>query len=155
VHPIERTGWGRGAIRRPFPAPVVPLIILLFLAVATLASQPAGFPLFPLFPLFPILVVALFLVGRGFGRLGNRRAGRPAASAGAVDDLPALPSGGIAKERELLLALERHGEITAVGAALETSLGVAAAEEMLSELANDGHIRVVAREGTLAYALWD
>ena len=152
MHPIERTGWGRGAIRRPFPAPVVPLIILLFLAVATLASQPAGFPLFPL---FPILVVALFLVGRGFGRLGNRRAGRPAASSGAVDDLPVLPSGGIAQERELLLALERHGEITAARAALETSLGVAAAEEMLSELANDGHIRVVAREGTLAYALWD
>jgi predicted ArsR family transcriptional regulator len=66
-----------------------------------------------------------------------------------------LPPGGAGKERELLLALERHGEITAVGAALETSLGVAAAEEMLSELANDGHVRVVAREGTIAYALWD
>ena len=152
MHPIDRTGWGRVALRRPFPAPLVPLIILLFLAAATLASQPAVFPLFPLFPIF---VVALFLVGRGFGRLGDRRAGLPAASAGAVDDLPALPSGGIAKERELLLALERHGEITAARAALETSLGVAAAEEMLSELANDGHVRVVAREGTLAYALWD
>jgi hypothetical protein len=155
MHPIDRTGWGRGAIRRPFPAPLVPLIILLFLAAATLASQPAVFPLFPLFPLFPIFLVALFLVGRGFGRAGAWRAGRSAASAGAVDDLPALPSGGLAKERELLLALERHGEITAARAALETSLGVAAAEEMLSELANDGHVRVVAREGTLAYALWD
>lgn len=72
-----------------------------------------------------------------------------------MDDRPALQSGGIAKERELLLALERHGEITAARAALETSLGVAAAEEMLSELANDGHVRLVAREGTLAYALWD
>jgi predicted ArsR family transcriptional regulator len=72
-----------------------------------------------------------------------------------VDDPPALPSGGIGKERELLLALERHGEITAARAALETSLGVAAAEEMLSELANDGHVRVAAREGALAYALWD
>ena len=72
-----------------------------------------------------------------------------------MDDRPALQSGGIGEERELLLALERHGEITAVRAALETSLGVAAAEEMLSELANDGHVRVVAREGTLAYALWD
>jgi hypothetical protein len=124
-------------------------MILLFLAAATLASQPAGFSLLPIF------VVALFLVGRGFGRAGAWRAGRSAASAGAVDDLPALPSGGIAKERELLLALERHGEITAARAALETSLGVAAAEEKLSELANDGHLRVLAREGTLAYALWD
>ena len=149
MHPIDRTGWGRVALRRPFPAPLVPLIILLFLAAATLASQTA------VFPLFPIFAVALFLVGRGFGRLGNRRAGRSAASAGAVDDLPALPSGGIGKERELLLTLERHGEITAARAALETSLGVAAAEEMLSELANDGHVRVAAREGTLAYALWD
>jgi len=149
VHPIDRTGWGRGAIRRPFPAPLVPLIILLFLAVATLASQPADFPLFPIF------LVALFLVGRGFGRVGAWRAGRRSASAGAVDDRPALQSGGISKERELLLALERHGEITAVRAALETSLGVAAAEEMLSELASDGHVRVVATEGTLAYALWD
>ena len=149
MHPIDRTGWGRGAPRRPFPVPLVPLIILLFLAAATLSSQPA------VFPLFPIFAVALFLVGRGFGRLGARHAGRPSAPAGAVDDPPALPSGGIGKERELLLALERHGEITAVGAALETSLGVAAAEEMLSELANDGHVRVAAREGTLAYALWD
>ena len=152
MHPIDRTGWGRGPIPRPFPAPLVPLIILLFLAAATLASQPA---VFPLFPLFPILVVALFLVGRGVGLHGAWRAGPPAASSGAVDDLPTLPPGGIAKERELLLALERHGEITAARAALETSLGVAAAEEMLSDLANDGHVRVVAREGTLAYALWD
>ena len=149
MHPIDRTGWGRGAIRRPFPALLVPLGILLFLAVATLASQPA------VFPLFPIPLVALFLVGRGFGRVGAWRAGQSAASAGAVDDRPALQSGEIGKERELLLALERHGEITAARAALETSLGVAAAEEMLSELANDGHVRVIAREGTLAYALWD
>jgi hypothetical protein len=150
VHPIDRTGWGRVALRRPYPAPLlVPLIILPFLAAATLASQPA------VFPLFPILVGALFLVGRRFGRLGERRAGWSATSLGTVDDRPALPSGGIGEERELLLALERHGEITAVRAALETSLGVAAAEEMLSELANDGHVRVVAREGTLAYALWD
>ena len=149
MHSIERTGWGRAAIRRPFPAPLVPLIILLFLAVATLASQPA------VFPLFPISLVALFLVGRGFGRVGAWRAGRRSASAGAVDDRPALQSGGISKERELPLALKRHGEITAARAALETSMGVAAAEEMLSELANEGHVRIIAREGTLAYALWD
>jgi hypothetical protein len=149
MHPIDRTGWGRVALRRPFPAPLVPLIILLFLAAATLASQTA------VFPLFPIFAVALFLAGRGLGRLGARHAVRPSAPAGAVDDPPTLPSGGIGKERELLLALERHGEITAARAALETSLGVAAAEEMLSELANDGHVRVAAREGTLAYALWD
>ena len=149
MHPIDRTGWGRGAIRRPFPAPLVPLMILPFLAVASHASQPAIFPLFPLF------LVALFLVGRGFGQIGAWRAGRRSASAWAVDDRPALRSGGIGKERELLLALERHGEITAARAALETTLGVAAAEEMLSELASNGHVRVVATGGTLAYALWN
>lgn len=51
--------------------------------------------------------------------------------------------------------LERRGEITAARAALETSLGVAEAEEMLSRLANEGHIRVSAKEGRLVYALWE
>jgi hypothetical protein len=32
---------------------------------------------------------------------------------------------------------------------------VAEAEEMLSGLANDGHVRVIANEGKLAYALWE
>jgi predicted ArsR family transcriptional regulator len=65
-----------------------------------------------------------------------------------------LPS-GISKEKELLEALERHGEITAARAALETSLSVTEAEEMLSDLANNGHVRVSAREGRLSYALWE
>jgi DNA-binding IclR family transcriptional regulator len=65
-----------------------------------------------------------------------------------------LPS-GISKEKELLQALERHGEITAVQAALETSLSVAEAEELLSGLANEGHVRVSANGGRLAYALWE
>jgi predicted ArsR family transcriptional regulator len=65
-----------------------------------------------------------------------------------------LPS-GISKEKELLEALERHGEITAARAALETSLSVTEAEEMLSDLANNGHVRVSASEGRLSYALWE
>jgi hypothetical protein len=151
MHPIERTGWGRGAIRRPFPAPLlVPLVILLFVAVATLVSQPAFFPLFPIF-----LVVALFLVGRGFGRAGIWRAGRPPASAAAVERPASPPSWRTGEEKELLLALESRGEITAARAALETSLGVAAAEEMLSGLASAGHLRVGAQEGSLVYSLWD
>ena len=52
-------------------------------------------------------------------------------------------------------ALERHGEITAARAALETSMGVAETEAMLDMLATNGHVRVIAREGTLAYALWE
>jgi hypothetical protein len=32
---------------------------------------------------------------------------------------------------------------------------VADAEEMLSGLANEGHVRVIANGGRLAYALWE
>jgi hypothetical protein len=59
------------------------------------------------------------------------------------------------KEKELLEALARHGELTPARAALETSLGVAEADRMLSGLAKDGHIELRAREGRLEYALWD
>jgi hypothetical protein len=70
-----------------------------------------------------------------------------------MHDEPTLPPSGIDKEKELLKALERHGEITAARAALETSLSVA--EEMLSGLANNGHVRVGANGGRLVYALWE
>jgi hypothetical protein len=59
------------------------------------------------------------------------------------------------KEKELLEALARHGEITVAKAALETSLSVSEADRMLSELAKDGHVEVRAREGRLGYALWE
>ncbi len=59
------------------------------------------------------------------------------------------------KEKEILEALGRHGEITAAQAALETSLSVAEADQILGDLAKSGYIEVRAREGRLAYALWD
>jgi DNA-binding IclR family transcriptional regulator len=69
------------------------------------------------------------------------------------------PKGGTvteeSKERELLQALARHGEISPALAALETSLTVAEANRMLSDLANSGHVEVRAREGRLGYALWE
>ena len=40
-------------------------------------------------------------------------------------------------------------------AALETSLTVAEANRMLSDLANSGHVEVRAHEGRLGYALWE
>ena len=45
------------------------------------------------------------------------------------------------------------GSITPVGAALETSLTVDEAEEILTRLANRGHLLVESRDGTLSYAL--
>lgn len=96
-------------------------------------------------PLFPLLWVLPFLAVRAMW----------AASARAVH----LPSGGRdsddGKETELLVALERRGQITATRVALETSLGVGEADERLSRLAEKGHLRVDAYGGSLAYSLWD
>lgn len=57
-----------------------------------------------------------------------------------------------AAERQLLEAIERHGEVTPPRAALETSLTVAEADRMLGELAEKGHLEVHAREGKLVYS---
>jgi hypothetical protein len=146
MHSIDLEG--RGQIRRPFSAPLLPLGLLLLLVLAGLASSHA------VFPFFPLLLVALFFAARRSSRAAAWR-GDPNTVRMPVGDSPALPSGGLGKEKELLRVLESHGETTAARAALETSLGVAEAEEMLSGLANEGHVRVVAREGTLAYALWE
>lgn len=58
------------------------------------------------------------------------------------------------RERELLEALAREGELTPVLAAVETSFSVAEADAMLKELAEGGHLDVRVRGGTLVYALW-
>ncbi len=66
-------------------------------------------------------------------------------------------SGGSLKlgsEKQLLLAiLDAGGGITPVEAALETSLTVDEAEEILSRLADRGHLHVESRDGALAYTL--
>ena len=61
-----------------------------------------------------------------------------------------------AKEQELLNALGRRGELTAAGAALETSLTVEEADRMLFRLAAKGHLRVRASEtsGGVFYSFW-
>jgi capsular polysaccharide biosynthesis protein len=71
---------------------------------------------------------------------------------------PATEEG--AKEQELLEALGRSslgcGELTAAGAALETSLTVEEADRMLSLLAAKGHLRVRVSEtgGGIFYSFW-
>jgi hypothetical protein len=63
-----------------------------------------------------------------------------------------------AKEQELLEALGRSpsGELTAAGAALESSLTVEEADRMLFRLAAKGHLRVRASEtsGGVFYSFW-
>ena len=148
----DRMGYvGRGRRMTPHPGghgrhgpsavPVVGLVVGgLFLF--SVAGAVGSFPFFFLFWMIPFfLVPALGLTVRGVAGLFEER------ERGPVDDGR--------KEKELLEALARHGELTPARAALETSLGVAEADRMLSGLAKDGHIEVRAREGTLGYALWD
>jgi hypothetical protein len=74
--------------------------------------------------------------------------------AGFSEDRPELtPSND--KERELLEALRREGELTPARAAMETSLTVAEADRILKELAEGGHLEVRVRGGGLFYALWE
>ena len=63
-----------------------------------------------------------------------------------------LPENG--KERELLEALRYRGELTPARAAVETSLTVKEADEILKELAEGGHLEVRVRGGGLSYSLW-
>lgn len=58
-------------------------------------------------------------------------------------------------ERELLVTLRQHDELTSGLAAAETSLSVAEADGRLGELARDGHVEVRVRGGAIFYALWD
>jgi hypothetical protein len=108
----------------------------------------AFFHFWPLFFVFWWVVPFFLLPALGFFVRGiaSRVEGRPSQP-------PKVPEDH--KEKELLEAIKRHGEITPAWAALETSLSVSEADRMLSELAKNGHIEVRAREGRLGYALWD
>jgi capsular polysaccharide biosynthesis protein len=60
-----------------------------------------------------------------------------------------------AKEKELLEALRRRGQLTVAGVALETSLSVKEADRMLSALAAKGHLQVRVEHGRLLYSFWE
>jgi hypothetical protein len=127
-------------LRPRFVGPALGSVLLLFLGLAILT--PLHFvPVFPLFWVLPLLAV------RGLGVAFSWPRDLPG---GEGPDVPAER-----KEKELLLALERKGQITAARAALETSLSVAEADEKLSRLAADGHVRVHATGGSLSYSLWE
>jgi hypothetical protein len=87
-----------------------------------------------IFPAFGLLV-------RGIAGLSEGRTGLPSATSGG--------------ERELLEALRERGELTPAEAAMDTSLSVAEADQMLKELAEGGHLDVRVRGGGLFYSLWE
>ena len=74
--------------------------------------------------------------------------------AGLVDTRSEPPAAN-ARERELLEALQSSGELTPTQAAMETSLTVNEADEMLKDLAAKGHLDVRVRGGGLFYGLWE
>lgn len=86
-----------------------------------------------IFPAFGLLV-------RGIAGLSEGSTQRPVASV---------------KERELLEALQRKDELTPAQAAMETSLTVNEADEMLKDLAAKGHLDVRVRGGGLFYGFWE
>jgi hypothetical protein len=86
-----------------------------------------------IFPAFSLLV-------RGIAGLSEGKTELPSASG---------------KERELLGALRDHGELTPAQVAMETSLTVQEADEMLQRLAEGGHLQVRVRGGGLFYSLWE
>ena len=92
---------------------------------------------------FWVAFPALGLLGSGLAGLGGDRASRPERAA-ARDP-----------ERDLLVALMGHGEMTAAGVAAETSLSVEEADRRLRELAEAGHLEVRVRGGGIFYALWE
>lgn len=85
----------------------------------------------------PMLPSALLVV-RGLGQL-QRWGGHGRPNAGG--------------EKQLLVAISHSGSLTPVEAALATSLSVDEAEELLSRLADRGHLRVEGRDGVISYAL--
>jgi len=94
-----------------------------------------------------LIFVFGWLLFPAFGLLLKGIAGL--AEGGNAERLP-----GSNGERELLVALEEHGELTPTRAAMETSLSVAEADRMLKELTEAGHLEVRVRGGGLFYALW-
>ena len=132
---------------RPFPPRFMVGLVMGGLFLLFVAG-----PAFHFFPLLlfiwvvPFLLVPAFAAAaRGLAGLAEartrERAGRVTAQEG--------------KERELLEALARRGELSPALAALETSLTVAEADRMLSDLAESGHLEVRAHAGRLGYALWE
>ena len=132
---------------RPFPPRFMMGLVIGGLFLLFVAGP--GFHFLPL--LFLIWVVPFFLmpafvaVARSLTGFAEDRTRERSGRATAQES----------KERELLEALARRGELSPALAALETSLTVAEADRMLSDLAKDGHVEVRAHEGRLGYALWE
>ena len=67
----------------------------------------------------------------------------------------ALREAEAVKEQELLEALDRCGRLTAVEAAMQTTLTVQEAEQMLSDLRDQGQLQFDIEHGARVYSFWE
>ena len=118
---------------------VLASLVLFFAVGPSLMSPPSPSVLIAL--ILASLVLSFCVAVFGTRRLRRRRS----------PDATRRPQFGA--EKQLLMVLRDAGSITPVRAALETSLTVDEAEEVLSRLANRGHLHVESRDGTLFYVL--
>lgn len=133
--------------RRRIGGPGSPGLILALVLGGLFLFSVVG-PVFHFFPFLLLFGLAFFVLGPAIRTLSVGRTR-------AMERRERRPVEEEQKERQLLRALERYGELSAARAALETTLTVSEADRMLSELAKDGHVEVRARNGRLGYALWD
>ena len=98
-------------------------------------------------------VPAAALVVRGVKELSGSSGSRSPVS-GARASRAALETSG-AGERAVLKALRGNGEMSAARAAAEASITAAEADEILSRLAGEGHLRLRIRGVGLFYSLWE
>lgn len=108
------------------------LLVAAVLVIITAGTPAAG---------IGFIIGAAACLGWGVPRIAQQRRALPEA---ATED----------RERELLSALRNNGgSLTPAEAAMETSLTVKEADEMLSGLANGGHLLVGSEGGALRYSL--
>ena len=100
-------------------------------------------------------VPAAALMMRGIAELrDSRSSGSRSPVSGARASRAALETSG-AGERAILKALRGNGEMSAARAAAEASITAAEADEILSRLAGEGHLRLRIRGVGLFYSLWE
>ncbi len=109
-----------------------------------------------------LLVACALAAPASLALLRRGMAGLPGPSSGPrrqlLPEWPMPTSAAVGRgekraERQLLEAIDRHGEITPARAALETSLTVGEADRMLSDLAKGGYLEVRVEGGKLLYGL--
>ena len=99
------------------------------------------------------MIPAAALVVRGVKELSGSSGSRSPVS-GTRAFRAALETSG-AGERAVLKALRENGEMSAARAAAEASITAAEADEILSRLAGEGHLRLRIRGVGLFYSLWE